>query len=160
MSKPEVYMLCGPAGSGKTTHAEKLVAQGASKLSIDESMAQHGKAGEDYPVEEYPALEREVLRKNREALVGAITVGETVVLDYGFGRREERDEYKALIEESGGNWRLLYFATPRDELWQRLRARNQQVGPNAMPVSQQLLDDMLRWFEVPNREGEEIVNTP
>ena len=158
MSKPEVYMLCGPAGSGKTTYAEGLVAEGAIKLSIDESMAEHGRAGEDYPVEDYQNLEREVLRRHREQLVGAIAVGKNVVLDYGFRRREERDAYKAFIEENEGNWRLLYFVVSRDELWRRVSARNEQSGPNAV-LPEELFDDMLGWFEVPDGEGEEIVAT-
>jgi predicted kinase len=149
-------MLCGPAGSGKTTHAEGLVAEGAMKLSIDESMAKHGTAGEDYPVEEYPALEQEVLRENRELLVGAVAVGKSVVLDYGFGRRQQRDNNKALIEGSGGRWRLLYFAMSRDELWRRVRVRNEHAGSNAV-LSEQLFDEMFGWFEVPDGEGEEII---
>lgn len=151
-------MLSGPAGSGKTTYAKTLEEQGILRLSIDETMARrHGRAGRDYPVEDYPALEREVLREHRETLIGTLAVGDSVVLDYGFGRREERDEYKTLIEENGGKWRLLYFAISRDRLWERLRARNEQPGPDAVPVSEALLDKMLEWFEVPDGEGEEKI---
>lgn len=155
-----MYMLCGPAGSGKTTYAEDLVAQGMLKLSIDEDMAQHGKAGEDYTFEEYPALERGVLYEHRKKLVGSLVAGENVVLDYGFGRREERDKYKGLIEDSGGDWRLLYFATPKEVIWERLRERNLRSDANAVPISEELFNDMFSWFEVPNREGEIIIDLP
>src|ERR1700756_3294288 len=125
MGKPDVYMLCGAAGSGKTTYAERLIASGAVKLSLAESMAERfGRAGTDYPVQEYPECERTVLAEHRAQLIGMLSVGRSVVLDYGFGRREQRDEYKELITEHGGQWRLLYFDTPLPVLQQRLAERN------------------------------------
>jgi len=158
MVKPDVYLLCGPAGAGKTTYAENLVAMGAVKLSLDESMAEsHGRAGTDYPKERYPELERAVLAEHRARLIGMVTAGTSVVLDYGFGRRDQRDEYKELITEHGGQWRLLYFNTPLDVLRQRLAERNQRDDANALPITQAEIVEFVSWFEVPDGEGEEII---
>jgi predicted kinase len=159
MGKPEVYMLCGPAGSGKTTYAERLIESGAVKLSLDESMAErHGRAGVDYPITHYPALEQGVLADHRRRLIGMLATGTSVVLDYGFGRREQRAEYKELISEHGGKWRLLYFDTPMDVLQQRLAVRNERDDANALPVTQADIIDFVSWFEVPDGEGEEVIS--
>lgn len=158
MGKPEVYMLCGPAGSGKTTYAEHLIANGVAKLSLDESMAErYGRAGVDYPVAQYPELERTVLEDQRARLIGMLSVGTSVVLDYGFGRRQQRDEYKGIIDAHGGNWRLLYFNAPVDVLQQRLSERNQRNDANALPVTNAEIVEFVSWFEVPSGEGEELI---
>ncbi|NMA75480.1 MAG: ATP-binding protein [Bacteroidales bacterium] len=44
-------MMCGVAGSGKTTFAQKLEKIGFSRLSIDEEIwSTNGRYGIDYPV--------------------------------------------------------------------------------------------------------------
>jgi predicted kinase len=155
---PQAYLLCGPAGSGKTTYAEGLVLQGMVRLSIDESMDQrYGQAGVDYPVEEYPARENEVMEEHRVRLSGLLAVGESVVLDYGFPTRGERASYKKFVEEHGGQWRLLYFLATPELLRDRLRARNARNDANAQPVSEELLDRLLARFQVPVNEGEEVI---
>ena len=151
-------MLCGPAGSGKTTFAERLIASGAIKLSLDESMAErYGRAGVDYPTHQYPELEQTILAEHRSRLIGMLAVGTSVVLDYGFGRRKQRDEYKELIAAHGGNWRLLYFDTPIDVLHERLAERNQRDDANALPISRAELEEFVTWFETPQDEGEERI---
>jgi predicted kinase len=155
---PEVYLLCGPAGSGKTTFAEALADQGVAKLSIDESMSeQHGEAGVDYPVEDYPRREQGVLAENRERLVGFLAAGQSVVMDYGFWRREERAEYKDFVEAHGGRWRLIYFRANLETLWERVRARNLDIRASAPYISRGLLEDLVARFEEPVGEGEEIM---
>jgi predicted kinase len=150
-------MLCGLAGSGKTTYAEGLVGAGVIKLSIDESMSEHGVAGVDYPIEDYQALEQTVLERHRAELVGHIAAGTAVALDYGFKTRSERDEYKDLIQSNGGRWRLLYFKVPPEELWRRIDHRNQSPAANAVYIPKEVFDLMLGWFEEPSGEGEEII---
>ena len=47
--KSVVYMLCGFAGSGKTTYARKPEAQGCVRLSDDELIFErHARHGVDY----------------------------------------------------------------------------------------------------------------
>lgn len=158
MSNAEVLLLCGPAGSGKTTYAERLVANGALKLSIDESMnEQHGRAGIDFDVSEYREREISVMEEHKARMVGSLALGQSVILDYGFPSKSERDEYKAFIESIGAQWRLLYFKADRDTLISRLRLRNESADANALPVSEELLDQLLEWFEAPDGEGEEII---
>jgi hypothetical protein len=58
-SEGTLVMLCGMAGSGKTTAAKFLEARGFVRLSIDEEIwHRFGRFGIDYPAETYPSLQQ------------------------------------------------------------------------------------------------------
>jgi predicted kinase len=157
-SAPDVYLLCGPAGSGKTTYAAQLVAAGAVRLSIDEDMAQFGEPYLDYdPTRQYFEFEQQVLAEHRDRMLGLIAAGTTVVLDYGFPSKKQRTEYKDLITEQGGNWRLLYFDVPIEELMRRVQNRNARDDANAQPLDVDTHVMLVDNFEVPIDEGEEVI---
>jgi septin family protein len=53
-SNPLIIMMCGVAGSGKTTYAQQLEKEGFVRLSIDEEIWKvNGRYGIDYPAEKY-----------------------------------------------------------------------------------------------------------
>lgn len=57
---PLVIMMCGVAGSGKTTFAQQLEKAGFKRLSIDEEIwTVHGRYGIDYPAEKYEHYKEE-----------------------------------------------------------------------------------------------------
>lgn len=110
--KPLVYLLSGLTGSGKTTFAKALEAAGVVRLSVDEEVfAGHGRYGIDYPHHEYRARERPVVEDIRRRLIDLVHAGRCVVLDYGLWLRSEREDYKRLVQEAGGRWRLLTLTT-------------------------------------------------
>ncbi|MEU2354586.1 ATP-binding protein [Streptomyces misionensis] len=146
-------------GSGKTTYAKRrLEPAGALRLSVDERVhARHGRYGVDYPERDYFALEAPVVAEVGEELVDTIAAGRDAVLDHGLWTRAARDEWKKLVEEAGGRWRLLYFPVPREELLCRLAERSQRQDGNALTVTELALDDFYARFEPPHDEGEEII---
>ncbi|MFF6786839.1 AAA family ATPase [Streptomyces sp. NPDC012510] len=158
-SGPVVYLLVGLTGSGKTTYAKRrLEPDGAVRLSVDELVhARHGRYGVDYPERDYFALEAPVVAEVRERLVELVMAGRDVVLDHGLWLRSARQEWKKLVEEAGGRWRLLYFPVSREELLRRLEERNGREDANALTVTQSALDDFYARFEPPHDEGEEII---
>ena len=89
-------------------------------------------------------------------MLGHIASEESVILDYGFGRREQRDEYKALIEEAGATWRLIFFRASHDIARERVQTRNLEPGENTV-LSDELHAEIASWFEEPQDEGEEII---
>jgi predicted kinase len=156
---PVVYMLCGLTGSGKTTYARSLEAKGLQRLSIDEAVFErHGRYDVDYPHGEYQAHHAAARAELDERLLELLRRRESVVLDYGFWSRAERNRYKRLIEEAGGSWKLVYFKVDRDVLERRLGARNERADANALTVDGAMLDDFLARFEAPVNECSEIVN--
>lgn len=158
MNKPEVVMLCGLTGSGKSTYAEQLVAQGYEKLSLDESMHEkHGRAGVDYPAEKYMDYEDDVNNNLKQKLAGLLADGSSVVLDYGFWSKDNRDTYKEIIGANGGKWRLVYFKARPEVLIQRLRRRNERIDANAVHVTESMLGDFIKRFQEPQGEGEEPI---
>ncbi|MFE4514855.1 AAA family ATPase [Kitasatospora sp. NPDC056783] len=158
-SIPVVFLLVGITGSGKTTYARrKLEPQGAVRLSVDEVVhARHGRYGVDYPEHAYAGKEAPVVAELRDRLVELVAAGRDVVWDHGLWPREDREAMKSLVESAGGRWRLLYFPVGRDELLRRLAERNRRGDANALIVTPEALDDFFARFEVPQGEGEEIV---
>jgi predicted kinase len=154
-----VVMLCGLTGSGKTTYARGLEAQGFTRLSVDEVVFEaNGRYGVDYPESEYFDRGRLAVAAVKRQLLGLMNAGEPVVLDIGLWRKADRDAYKRLIKDHGGTWRLLYFRADRQTLMDRLRERNLRADANALTVTSSALDDFIRRFEPPAGEGEEIID--
>ncbi|TMR07309.1 ATP-binding protein [Nonomuraea turkmeniaca] len=148
-------MMCGIAGSGKSTHAQALERRGYVRLSIDEEIwVRFGRDAAEFDPAEYEdhkAAAEETLRKR---LVDLMEVGQPVVLDYSFWRRTTRDDYKALIESHGCRWELIYLKASPETLRQRLAVRNKSHGANSVTVSEDLLNKYLAGFEEPVDEGE------
>ncbi|MGW0607825.1 AAA family ATPase [Streptomyces sp. NPDC002640] len=157
--RPVVFLLVGLTGSGKTTFARRrLESAGAVRLSVDELVHErHGRYGVDYPEHEYFAREAPVVEEVRQRLVELVGEGRDVVLDHGLWLRKDRDDWKLLVEQAGGRWRLLYFPVPREELLRRLAERNRRDDANALLVTPEALDDFYARFDVPEGEGEEVV---
>jgi predicted kinase len=157
---PVVYLLIGLTGSGKTTYARRLEAEGVLRLSVDEEVfARNGTYGVDYPDHEYPQRERPVVEEIRERLAAAVRAGRSVVLDYGLWRRAERESYKKLVEDAGGRWRLIYLKVEKAELLRRLHQRNERTDANALRVGPEALDEFYARFDEPSGEGEEVLTS-
>lgn len=156
--KPQVYLLCGLTGSGKTTYAQKLVQSGATRLSLDEAVFErYGSYGIDYPQSRFFEYETIVKKQLEEHFVELIMSNKSVVLDYGFWKKEFRDYYKSLCNEHNAKWRLLYFKVSKNKLLERLNKRNKRTDANAIPVTESDLDDFYERFEEPRSEGQETI---
>ncbi|MEV4398300.1 ATP-binding protein [Nonomuraea sp. NPDC049607] len=153
-ARPVVYLLVGLTGSGKTTYARQaLEPAGVLRLSVDELVYQrHGRYGVDYPEQEYFAREAPAVAEVRERLVDLVRAGKDVVVDWGLWRRRDREEWKKLVEQAGGRWRLVYFDVPRRELLRRLVERNLREDADALTVTSEALNDFYARFEPPGED--------
>ncbi|WP_433335711.1 AAA family ATPase [Spirillospora sp. CA-294931] len=153
-----VVMMCGLAGSGKTTYARRLEAHGYTRLSIDEIIWR--RLGHDAALldpADHEHHQATAQREIQDELIRLIAAGHPVVLDMSFWNRAARDRYKTMIESNGGQWRLIYLKADPDTLWRRLAIRNGHDTPNNVTVSRELLNRYLATFEEPEGEGEEIL---
>jgi predicted kinase len=156
---PLVVMMCGVAGSGKTTFSQLLEKEGFIRLSIDEEIwATRGRYGVDFPLEKIEVYKKAAEETLRSRLLNLIRQNQNVVIDFSFWDRARRDRYKRLIEKSGGKWQLIYLKVHRDDLLGRLTLRNQRFDANSFPISEELLNSYLQGFEIPEGEGEIVVN--
>ena len=156
--KPVIYLLCGLGGSGKSTYAQKLADTGLQKFSLDEYVySLYGRTITSLPEQVYLEHYRTAKVKLDRKLVSVIKKKQSVVLDYGFWRRDSRDYYKQLVEENGGEWKLIYLKASPEVLLKRLKERNKRTDANAFPVSEAMLLNYIERFEEPNNEGEEII---
>ncbi|AYC30142.1 AAA family ATPase [Paenisporosarcina cavernae] len=157
-TKPIVVMMCGVAGSGKTTFAKILEKKGFVRLSIDEEIwTTNGRWGIDFPMEKLVEYRASAEGKLRLQLIQLMKDKQHVVIDFSFWDRSRREDYKRLIESSGGKWVLLYLQVEVEELQKRLQLRNQRADANSFPISDELLASYLKRFEVPKGEGEIVV---
>jgi predicted kinase len=156
---PEVFLLVGLTGSGKTTYSKRVLEPaGAVRLSVDEIVYQkHGRYGIDYPTSVYFDLYEPALAEVRDRMLRELAEGHDVSLDLGIWSRADRAEWKRRIEAAGARWRLLYFPASRAELLQRLAERNRLESANALTVEESDLEDFYARFEEPEDEGEEVI---
>jgi len=155
---PLVVMMCGVAGSGKTTFSQILEREGFERLSIDEEIwATKGRWGIDFPIEKHEEYRKEAEENLRNRLIKLIHDKKQVVIDFSFWNRDRRNEYKKLIEDCGGKWKLIYLKVHQNELRERLKLRNNRFDANSFPISDELLTTYLNGFEIPEGEGEIVI---
>lgn len=152
-------MMCGVAGSGKTTFAQALEQTGYIRLSVDEEMwHRFGRYGVDYPEALYPEYSARAEAHLKSELVSVLRRGSDVVVDFSFWQRSRRDAYKRLIEGAGAVWRLIYFKVPEEVLRSRLQNRAGRFDANAaFPITEAILASYLAGFEEPTDEGQETI---
>ena len=155
---PLVVMMCGVAGSGKTTFSQQLEKEGFVRLSIDEEIwATNGRYGIDFSIDKIEEYKIAAERKLRDHLIKLIQDKQQVVIDFSFWNRETRDQYKQLIEKAGGKWKLIYLKVHEEDLRERLKKRNKRFDANAFPITEDLLTSYLNGFEIPIGEGEIVI---
>ncbi|ANX14059.1 hypothetical protein ABE41_018760 [Fictibacillus arsenicus] len=155
---PLVVMMCGVAGSGKTTFSQLLEKEGFVRLSIDEEIwAVNGRYGVDFPLEKIEEYKKVAESKLRNYLIELIHDKQQVVIDFSFWDRARRDQYKQLIEKAGGKWQLIYLKVHPDDLRERLKIRKRRFDANAFPITEEVLTSYLNGFEIPKGEGEIVI---
>jgi len=145
---PNLYMLCGLPGSGKTTRARELEAAGKGiVINADQWIWQL------YPDDAEAAARDE--RKARveqvqwELVARMLAAGVSVILDWGVWMQAERDRYQQLATDLGADVQIIFLDVPLATLHQRLARRNQTLPPGTFHVSPEELDEWAALFEPP-----------
>lgn len=82
-----------------------------------------------------------------------------MILDFAVPFKEDRDEWRKIVEDAGGRVVLAHLVASEDELWERVqeRGRGEGTAENAATISRELLRAYAEGFEVPKGEGEVVV---
>jgi predicted kinase len=90
-------------------------------------------------------VEQELWRLAQEIL----TLGLSVVIDYGLWAKSERDEMRAKARELGVGVELHYLHAPAEELWRRVDERNSLPPWNSAPITRAHMEEWAALFEAP-----------
>ena len=128
--KPTLYLMVGLPGSGKTTRAKELEqATRAVRFTPDEWHI--FLFGDDFGANSPAARALHGQRHDRvEQLMWTVgqdllRKGVSVILDFGFWAKEQREEKRREAQALGANFAIEYLDTPLPELKRRVARRNQ-----------------------------------
>ncbi|MFC0674171.1 AAA family ATPase [Brachybacterium hainanense] len=140
-------LFCGPPGSGKTTLARRLEAEGSGiRLCTDDWQDEIG-----IPMADAAAHERLQQRLYRLAM-DLLGRDVDVILEDGLWRREERERVFADARARGARIRWHILEVPPEELWRRLQERERRGDPGTATVGRAELEAILALFEPPAPE--------
>lgn len=142
-----VIFMCGPAGSGKSTHAQRLESQGMVRLSFDVEMWRRDISTAPLP----PHLRDEIEAALRVRLLELVAGANDVVLDFSFWSRRMRDDYRRLLEPTGVVPETIFLATVRDTVLSRMRARRGSHSDDLM-LTEDLVNQYFDHFETPTAD--------
>ena len=92
-----VIFMCGPAGSGKFTVAQRYERRGMTRLSFDQEAWSRGITTMPLP----PDVHRGIDGLLRARLVELVHAGADVVVDFSLWSRVMREEYRELLRPLG-----------------------------------------------------------
>ncbi len=150
---PKVILICGKICSGKSTYAESLRKETkAILLSVDEiTLALFDRSiGENHD-EIVARTERYLFEKSLQI----IESGHSVILDWGFWQKEERNFAKNFYKNHGINYEM-HYTDISDEQWKRnIDKRNKLITEgktSAYFVDENLANKFNKLFEIPSKD--------
>jgi predicted kinase len=150
--QPRLVLLCGLPASGKTTLARQLAeAYGAVRLNPDEWES----ALDVDPFDEgfQTMLEAQFWELTQRLLV----LGTSVVLEWGFWARSERDEKREAARALGVPVELRFLDAPYEELVKRVVDRHAAGG---IAISESHMEQYRGVFQPPTEEELSLYDPP
>lgn len=143
--QPTLTLFCGLPGSGKTRIAKQIqVKTGAIRICTDDWLT-------DIHADLFDEKTREFLQQRLYLLAQELLYkGNDVILEDGLWSKQERDEKLARGKSLGAIVSIHVFDLSREELWRRLKHRNENLQYGQVPITKDQLDSYLPMFEKPS----------
>jgi predicted kinase len=148
--RPTLYIMVGLPGSGKTAKAREIEADcSALRLTPDEWIVslfgtELDRRRRDDARATVEALQWHVARR-------VLSLGCSVVLDWGFWSRAERAEYRREAVVLGATVRTVFLDASPEELWARISQRDES-NAGTLEITLSELDAWSKSFEPPTEE--------
>jgi predicted kinase len=153
---PNVYVICGFIGAGKTTFAKKLEQKtGAVRITKDEWLIRL--IGNDPTIDGFAEYDEEICELSRDVAFQLVEKGIDVIIDEGFWAREQRDDLKLRIDASGAKMVLYYLDTPIESIRERVEGRNAHPAKDSFKISREMLDSYLEYWQPPGEDENYIL---
>jgi predicted kinase len=151
---PDLHLISGGTGAGKTTYARVLAAEvGAVRFSIDEWMTNLFWMDSPQPIQFDWTMERigRCEAMIRDQVHGLVAVGTGAILDLGFTRADHRANFAAFAGDVGMRPVLHLIDIPAEQRWQRVVGRNREKGETwRMDVDRDMFDFMEGQWQQPD----------
>ena len=150
--RPRLVLLCGLPASGKTTLAHKIEdAYGAVRLNSDEWELALGVDPFD------DAFQTRLEAQFWELAQRLLVLGTSVVLEWGFWARSERDEKREATRVLGVAVELRFLDTPYEELVRRVASRHDAGG---LAITERHMDRYRAVFQPPTDDELALYDPP
>lgn len=146
-----LHLICGQAGSGKTTYAKQLETQlNAFRFTKDEWMV--SLYGRHITLDEWSQYEPRCYACIETITRRLLEREISVILDYGFWYRHERARAKDFANELGIRSVVHFLNVPVEVRRERVLRRNKSITNDSVVMSEDEFDKQLSWFEVPSEQ--------
>lgn len=148
---PQVVLMCGISGSGKTHFSKILEKHGYIRLSLDvEMFRRYGEGYMHLPHEKQFELQQQMDSEVLAKMCELIDAGKKVVVDQCFCKRFKRDLYRDAATSRGSDVGIVYCSADYEELLRRLSERNNHPGPDSALVTPEMLSEFMQGFQIPD----------
>jgi predicted kinase len=150
--QPRLVLLCGLPASGKTTLAREIAeAYGAVRFNPDEWELALGI--DPFDAQFQVRLEAQFSRLTERLLA----LGISVILEWGFWAREERDVKRDLGRSLGAAVELRFLDVPYDELMRRVVDRHADGG---LAITESHMEEYRMIFQPPTEDELALYDQP
>ena len=143
-----LHLMVGLPCSGKTTLARRLeVERSALRLTPDEWQVRL--FGQDAAEPEHNDRHGLIEALLWDLAARLLMLGTSVILDFGFWAREEREDFRLRAKRLGASSEVHFLDVPEEELLQRLAERNAQLSDGVFHIPEEMLRPWIAFFQAP-----------